>query len=106
MPINRCHFDLGIDSEGESWMREIYNYLAGHQDSAYSYQELLSVIRLRFRTKGIEGFDNEADKANFERALDALVWIGAVDTRKIDDTAYYAFLKEFDTSSWEPKVRV
>lgn len=101
MPIERRHFGLGMDEEGEVWMREIYDLLAEHQDLAYSYDELLHLVRLRRSTEGIAVRDREADKAKFERALDELVWIGAAETRKIDDTAYYAFLQEFDTTSWE-----
>ena len=105
MPINRRQFELGVDKEGEGWMREIYDHLASHRDLAYSYQELLHHVRLERNPKGIEGLNREADEAKLERVLNELVWIGAIGKNKIDGSDYYAFLEEFDTQSWEPKVR-
>jgi hypothetical protein len=106
MPINRRHFELGVDQESEGWMREIHDYLARHQDSAYSYDELLSHIRIRRNPQGLEAADHEADRAKFESALDELVWMAAVGRRKIGDEEYYALVQEFDTHKWEPKGQV
>ncbi len=100
MPINRRQVDLGMDEEDESWMRHVYELLAAHRDLAYSSGELCQAIL------GVSCPDDTTVK--FSHALDALVWIGAVEKGKVADTDYYAFLREFDTRSWEamPEVLV
>jgi hypothetical protein len=95
MPLTKRQFELGIDQEIETWMRHIYDFLSGHRDLAYSYRELLQVI---------PGGSEEETKIS--RALDVLDGMSAVQKRAVGYSDYYAFLQEFDTTSWQRKVRV
>lgn len=93
MPLSLRQFDLGINEEIESWMRQIYALLLSHRDLAYSSKELRHAI-----------LDDSAGTANtrsFERALEVLAEIRAIEKRWVDDEDYYAFHQEFDTESWE-----
>jgi hypothetical protein len=93
MPLTKRQFELGIDEEGEDWMRQVYRLLAEHRDLAYSSEELLETI-----------FGNSisaaANSSKFNLSLEILAEIGAVDKREVDRTDYYAFLQEFDTGTW------
>lgn len=40
MPIPRLHFDLGIDAEIETLMRNVVDFLQQHKDEAFSLREL------------------------------------------------------------------
>lgn len=104
MPLTRRQFELGIDEEIEAWMQQVYHLLANIRDLAYSELELRQNIlgeggRVAHVTQGER-------KAKFQRALDVLVFVEAIERRQVDGSDYYAFAREFDTSSWEPKVAV
>jgi hypothetical protein len=91
----------GIDEEAEKWMRQVYDVLAHHRDLAYPSEELRQAI--------LGDASEPGKQEKFERALGALVVIGAVDKDKVSTknlTEYYVLLQEFNTSSWEPKGRV
>ena len=92
MPLTKRQFELGIDEESETLMREIYDLLAANPDLAYSFKELQSAVLGRPTPVSRIG--------KFKRAADALVGIGAADLRKVARTNYYAFLQEFDTGTW------
>ena len=98
MPTNRHQFELGLDREAESWMRQVHDRLARRRDLAYSSVELANAA--------LGASPTDTKSARFQYVLGALVWIGAVDTRNIDGIDYYALVQEFDTSSWEPRVSV
>ena len=46
------------------------------------------------------GGKNRVD--HFHRALEALTGMGAIESRKIQRTLYYAFHQEVDLAAWEP----
>ena len=95
MPLTKRQFELGVDEEGEEFMRQIYQLLSGHPELAYSQDEIQDEIRAQ---------DSSVDEIKVERALDVLVGIGAVEKRQFDSTDYvtdyFAFLQEFDTGTW------
>lgn len=101
MPISRVQFLLGKKdvAEVESWMRQVYGLLASHPKSAYSYHEICQAIPVG--AAEIKGSNHPTKNEKFDRALDALVELGAVDKREIDNAGYYAFLEAFDTQSWQ-----
>lgn len=93
MPLTKRQFELGIDSEAEEWMRQAYRLLAEHRDLAYSVEEL---------EEAILGAEVPHDRSmKLVRALEVLADIGAADKGVVESTEYYAFLAEFDTSTWE-----
>ena len=94
MPITKRQFDLGIDEDIQSWMQKIYALLSTDRELAYSFQEIQeALLHDAFQVQTLE---------RLNRALDVLVEIGAIDKRSVDDTGYFAFGSEFDTSSWVP----
>ena len=96
MPLSVRQFELGIDQEIDDWMRQIYELLARNRQLAYSSQELAEAVL------GISV--SEARSEKFQHSLDALVEIWALEKRWVDDTDYYAFSQEFDTTTWEPDI--
>lgn len=106
MPLTKRQFELRVDKEGESWMRQIYDLLAEHRELAYSAQELRETLLgpISSATGTAPGFTSYSDAVNAQRkvnrALDVLVGIGAADQREVDGMDYYAFLQEFDTNTW------
>ena len=93
MPLTKRQFELGIEHQTEGWMQKAYELLAGDTEHAYSYREILD--KLRGRT--------HVSSAKLPRALEVLVGIGAVETREVDGTYYYAFHRETDQATWELK---
>ena len=93
MPLSLRQFDLGINEEIESWMRQVYGLLLSHRDLAYSSRELRHAI-----LGDSAGVDSSG---GFVRALEVLAEIRAIEKRWINDEDYYAFYQEFDTESWE-----
>lgn len=91
MPLTKRQFELRIDQEIESWMREIYALLSDNRELAYSSEEIQE------STVGAVFGDAEV---RFYRALNVLVEIGAAEKRSVANDAYYAFRSKFDTSSW------
>ena len=94
MPLTKRQFELGVDEEVENYMREIYTLLDHHKELAYSYPELLQ-----------NDAGRPPDETKFERALEVLIEIGAVDKRDVTDTDYYAFARTVNTNSWKFKGR-
>ncbi len=92
MPLNKRQFDLGIDDEIETWMRQVYEILVTHQDLAYSDEELLKEVL--GESPGI------SKSAKFGRALLTLDSLGAVEKRQVHESQYYAFSREINTNTW------
>ena len=93
MPLTRRQFDLGIDEEIENWMRQVYELLENHRDLAYTSEELREAVL---------GQAKDSSKVEkFGRSLDVLAGISAVDKRWLNETEYYAYLREFDTGTWK-----
>ena len=44
MPITKRQFELGIDDQGEDFMRQMYEILAADRGSAYSRDELRTAV--------------------------------------------------------------
>ena len=93
MPLTKRQFELGIEHQTEGWMQRVYELLSNDRDHAYSSRELLDKLRGRAHVSS----------AKLPRALEVLVSIGAVETREIDGEYYYAFNREVDPDTWEPK---
>ena len=93
MPLSKRQFELGIDDEGEEWMRQAFRLLAEHRDLAYSTGELEELIL------GAEVPYRNSQK--FSHILDILAEIGAVDKGEVDQTEYYVFSYDVDTKTWE-----
>ena len=94
MPLSKRQFELGIDEEGEEWMRQAYHLLAEHRDLAYSTEELQETILGA-------GVSAATKSPKFAQVLDVLAEIGAVDKGKVDRTNYYIVGYEFNTDTWE-----
>ena len=94
MPLSKRQFELGIDEEGEEWMRQAYRLLAEHRDLAYSTNELHEAIL------GTPVYP-DAKSLKFASVLDVLAEIGAVDKGEVDRTDYYIIGYEFNTDTWE-----
>jgi hypothetical protein len=93
MPLSKRQFELGIDDEGEEWMRQAYQLLADQRDLAYSTEELEGSVF------GDEVSSSQSRK--FALILDILAEIGAIDKGVVDKVVYYVFVFEFDTNTWE-----
>ena len=95
MPLTKRQFELGIDTEGENLIRQVYDLLAAHAELAYSLKELESAVL---------GHPTPVTKlGKFRQSVEVLVGIGAVEQRDVGDTDYYAILHEFDTGTWLSK---
>ena len=93
MPLTRRQFELGIDEESETWMRQVYDLLDNHRHLAYSADELQEAILGQNK--------DSVKEEKFARALEVLEQISAADKRWLEDIEYYAFLQEFDTGTWK-----
>ena len=93
MPLSKRQFELGVDEEGENLMIQVYELLVANPDLAYSHEELQQSVL------GTPIPVTRLGKLN--RAVEALVGIGAIDERVVSGTNYYAFLQEFDTGTWK-----
>ena len=93
MPITKRQFELRIDDDIENRMRQIYELLINNRDLAYSVEELHKAF--------LGETYHVQQRKKLERALEVLGEIGAAEVRIVDDTEYFAFRQEFDTSSWE-----
>ena len=96
MPLTRRQFELGVDEEGEHWMRQVYQLLAGHRELAYSYDEIGQAVL------GTPVPLEKMDKLG--RSLAVLVRIGSVDKADVGGKDYYTFYQDFDTDTWEPDL--
>ena len=91
MPLTKRQFELGIYDETLGLMWLAYELLSQNKHLAYSEGELLEMY------KG----NGESRIDQFRRALEALTNAGAVQSREIDGTLYYAFYREVDQATWE-----
>lgn len=89
MPLTKRLFQLAVDTEAESLMRQVYELLSGQNHLAFSEAELLDMT--------------SSDINQLNQALEALAGIGAVEVRKIGTEYYYAFNREVDQATWEPR---
>ena len=91
MPITRQQFELGIDSEIETYMRNVATFLEHHPDEAYSLDELWqSVIgepaSVPFSAISIWPLEQK----KFAYALDRLVDLGVAADRQLANVRYYS----------------
>ena len=93
MPLTKRQFELGVYDETESLKYLVYELLSRNKHLAYSEGELLEMY------KG----NRESRVDQVRRALEELTGMGAVESRKIDGTLYYAFRREVDPTTWEPR---
>ena len=93
LPLTKRQFELGVYDETESLMYLVYELLSRNKHLAYSEGELLEMY------KG----NRESRVDQLRRALEELTGMGAVESRKIDGTLYYAFRREVDPTTWEPR---
>ena len=94
MPLSIRQFDLGINEDIESLMREVYWMLIRNPELAYSSMELRQAI--------LGDSVEVANSESFGRALEVLAELRAVERRWVNNEAFYAFNREFDTEFWEP----
>ena len=92
MPLTKRQFELGVGEDTEILMRTIYSILAKDREHAYDAVEIFRLDK-RF-------MDEWRDR--FDRALEALVEVGALELRDVDGTSYYAFHIEVDQNTWQP----
>ena len=110
MPITRRQFELEIDAKIEEWMRKIHSFLAEHKDEAFNEDELrqhyspplvglLSDAQKRYlqvKGKG-DPFDIlPGEKWSFDRALEKLVDLRAVEKATIRASEYYAYKRDLE----------
>lgn len=93
MPVTRRQFELEIYDEMESIKLMIYLILSLQRHLAYSETELLEIC------KGNDG----SRKEQVLQALKELANTEAVEVRELGGEDYYAFNREVDTDTWEPK---
>ena len=99
MPITRKQFDLGIDEDIQRWMRRVYPFLEKRREEAYSKTELIR--------EWPELDRDGTEMALFDHALDALVRVGAFESRWVGKTTYYLHREEVDMGTWErPAIEV
>ncbi len=91
MPLTKRQFELGVYDETEGLMCLLYDLLSQNRHLAYSEGELLEMHNGK----------SEGRTGQIRRALDALTNAGAVQSREIDGTLYYAFYREVDQATWE-----
>ena len=84
MPLTKRQFELGVYDETEGLMCLLYDLLSQNRHLAYSEGELLEMHNGK----------SEGRTGQIRRALDALTNAGAVQSREIDGTLYYAFYRE------------
>ena len=84
MPITRRQFDLGIDKAVEQCMVRIHEFLSKSKNQAFSKGEIFSAI------------SGEVPLKKFDRALEKLAEIRAVDVRYVKNESYYAYLENLD----------
>ena len=89
MPLTRRQYEVGVDSDTENLLRQIYDVLYEQKHLAYSEAELIEMVH--------------AEPHYALQALEILESIGAVEVRKIGNEFYYAFKREVDQAAWEPK---
>ena len=93
MPVTRRQFELEIYDEMESLKLMIYLVLSLQKHLAYSETELLEIC------KG----NNGGRKDQVLQALKALANTEAVEVKELSGEDYYAFNREVDTDTWEPR---
>ena len=92
MPLTRRQFELGIDADIENSMRQIFEFLIGNRDLAYTEEELSETLKLRGHI--------------FQRALEVLVELGAIESRAVVSHWYFGFAHEIDEETWEQKPKI
>ncbi len=90
MPITKKHFELGITPEIGSWMKKIYDFLAKHNEAAYTERELADALGVIQIYSGSE-YEKEYEKRKlFDKALAKLLEIDCVESREIHSIFYLA----------------
>ena len=88
MPIRRRLFELGVGEETEGLMLSIYRFLATHNSTAYTSNEIAAEL-------GIE----KPLLPKFLRALAVLRDLGGVEEGLV---LFYALGVDLDTATWQP----
>jgi len=86
MPITRKQFELGIDTEIEGYMKRIRDFLAEHQEEAFTLSELGHALGVPLAS----WLRLPSGELALLRALDKLVEAGAVEAKLIENIAYHA----------------
>ena len=92
MPLPRRLFDMNVSPDCERVMREAYHFLSKNRELAYSREEIQEEMA---RLPAVKGMEDDVPLA-----LNALASLAAIRTRRISETSYYAFGREFDTGTW------
>lgn len=92
MPLTRRQFELGVDTETENWMRRIYGFLSENNHLAYTTEELFEEV----------AHNDSSVSTVFQRAMEALQVVWAVEARIVRGTRYVAHVRDVDTSTWVP----
>lgn len=89
MPITRQQFELGIDPEIETYMRNVTNFLEHHPDEAYTLEELW---QNEFGEPASVPFSAilPLKQKKFAYALDRLVDLGVAADRQLANVRYYS----------------
>ena len=100
MPITRRQFELGIDENIQRWMESTYAFLQDRRDVAFTREELN-------KTLSSASEPTTARDDNLGHALDALVRVGAAESRFVGPDLYYSFGDDINMETWErPPVQV
>ena len=92
MSLTRRQFEIGVGADTERWMLRLYAYLSENRHLAYTAPELFELL----------SSDEFNDQTLSQWALDALVDVYAIETRRVAGTIYYAHYQEMDTAFWRP----
>lgn len=78
-------------------MRTAYEFFQAHSDEGYSKGEMAKVWP--------KVAQDATERSNLENAVDALVRVGALESRWVGSEGYYAFSKDVDPETWaEPRA--
>ncbi len=93
MPITKRQFELGIDSDLEERMQNIYSFMESHQDEAYSLSELREIFKIPDSPKDYD-YSSAAgwvtDNERFLMSLERMVKLDIVRERDVASVKYYA----------------
>ena len=93
MPITKRQFQLGIDDQIDSLMRQVYDLLVSRAESAFSAIELEEAL--------FGGSGSGTQHESLITAIDTLSRIKAIEKRTVSDLDYYAFSNRFEVETWK-----
>lgn len=92
MPITKRQFQLGIDDDIDSLMRQVYELLVRRAESAFSTGELTDALLGQSPSHG--------QRQALYAALETLSRIKAIEKRTVSREDYYAFSNKFEVGTW------